>query len=358
MSTSDLADVKSLGLDQLGDMVEAMGQPRWRALQIVRWLYAKRVQSFDKMINLPAAFRTALAKGLFISQLSPDLVQHARDGTMKALVPLPSGRMIESVLIPDFDEKGNAKRLTVCVSSQVGCAMGCTFCATGRMGFQENLTCGQILDQVTIMDQLAVRNFGRNITNVVYMGMGEPMLNFASVTSSLQLLTLPDSLRLSRHRITVSSVGIARRIREFAHVEPRVKLALSLHAPSDTKRASIMPVSRSEHARLAPLVEALQYYTQATENTVTFEYCMFSGFNDTQRDARDLARICHRVPSKVNLIMYNSVPGVELKRSSEAALHRFIACLVKRGVTVTVRRSRGGDINAACGQLAVESATP
>ncbi len=352
MGASDLIDVKAFGPDQLGQMVETMGQPRWRARQIMRWVYAKRVQSFGEMTNLPAAFRTELERSSCISQVVPDQIKYAQDRTIKALVRLPSGRCIETVLIPDFDKAGTVRRLTVCVSSQVGCAMGCTFCATGRMGFQENLTCGQIVDQVVMMDQLAIRNFGRGITNVVYMGMGEPMLNYANVVSSLQLLTHPDACGLSRHRITVSTVGIARRIRDFAHVEPRVGLAFSLHAPNDDKRASIMPVSRNEHARLDPIIEALQYYTQTTKNTVTFEYCMFDGFNDTGQDARDLARICHRVPGKVNLIMYNAVPGVDLKRTSEAILDRFIACLVERGITVTVRRSRGADIAAACGQLA------
>ena len=350
--TPNHTDVKALGPDQLDRAVETMGQPRWRTRQILRWLYTKRVQSFSEMANLPAAFRAELDKSYGISQLIAVQIQHARDQTIKALLRLTSGRTIETVLIPDFDKSGKARRLTVCVSSQVGCAMGCTFCATGQMGFQENLNCGQIVDQVVMMNQLAARYFGRSITNVVYMGMGEPMLNFDSVVSSLKLLTHPDALDLSRHRITVSTVGIARRIRDFVQVEPRVNLAFSLHAPNDEKRASIMPVSRSEHARLAPLVEALQYYTKVTEKAVTFEYCMFSGFNDTERDARDLAHICNRVPSKVNLIMYNAIPGVELKRSSEVVLNRFMARLVKHGVTVTVRRSRGADIAAACGQLA------
>ena len=202
------------------------------------------------------------------------------------------------------------------------------------------------------MNALAKREFGRSVTNVVYMGMGEPLLNFAPVVTSLEMLTHPDLLGLSRHRITVSTVGIARRIRDFAQVEPQVNLAFSLHAPTDEKRASIMPVSRGQHASLGPIIDALRFYTRTTGRTVTFEYCMFRGFNDSQEDARALARICHQIPSKVNLIMYNAVDGVELERTREAALDRFISELVRRGVKVTVRRSRGGDIAAACGQLA------
>ena len=348
-------DIKSLGPADMEKWIESLGQPRYRAHQIFRWLYSRgRVASFDEMTNLPLALRSNLAAVARIGTLKVDRVQTARDHVVKALLRLPSGRAIETVLIPDFDENNQAKRLTVCVSSQVGCAMGCTFCATGTMGFQENLSCGQIADQVLYMDQVACDKYDRGVTNIVFMGMGEPLLNFDQVTRSLQILTSPEGLGLSRKRITVSTVGIARRIRDLARITPQVRLAVSLHAPSDEKRSSIMPVNRAENTRLGPLMEALEFYRRETGQRLTFEYCMFEGFNDTVDDASELARLCHRVGSRVNLIMYNTVAGMPFSRTGHRQLNLFIGQLVDLGVTVTVRRSRGMDIDAACGQLATK----
>lgn len=281
----------------------------------------------------------------------------AKDQTVKALMRLPSGRKIETVLIPSLDSDGNAHRLTVCVSSQVGCAMGCTFCATGSMGFQENLTCGQIVEQVSSMREIAHKRFGRDISNVVFMGMGEPLLNYNAVLASLEILTHPDAIGLSPKRITVSTVGLARRIRDLANDAPKIGLAVSLHAPDESKRSSIMPINRSEATDLAVLESAMKYHTTTTGRPLTFEYCLFRGFNDSDSDARALARLCHRVRAKVNLIMYNSVPGIGFERTSEARLNKFMAHLSARNVTVTVRRSRGADIAAACGQLANQAGT-
>lgn len=304
------------------------------------------------MTNLPVSLREILAKNACMEQLQLQTLLTAKDQTVKALMQLPSGRKIETVLIPSLDSDGNAHRLTVCVSSQVGCAMGCTFCATGRMGFQENLTCGQIVDQVSSMREIAHERFGRDISNVVFMGMGEPLLNYNAVLASLEILTHPDAIRLSPKRITVSTVGLARRIRDLANDAPKIGLAVSLHAPDESKRSSIMPINRSEATDLAALESAMKYHTTTTGRRLTFEYCLFRGFNDSDSDARALARLCHRVRAKVNLIMYNSVPGIDFERTSEARLNEFMAHLSARGVTVTVRRSRGADIAAACGQLA------
>ena len=350
---SKLLDLKSLSLTELEALMADLSQPRWRANQIFRWLYAGyEISSFDHMTNLPKSLRQTLKSVATLGTLRVERMETATDHTVKALMRLPSGRVFETVLIPDFDEQDRAKRLTVCVSSQVGCAMGCTFCATGLMGFSENLSCGHIADQVLFMDDLARKRYDRGITNVVFMGMGEPLLNFRHVANSLQILTSPDSLGLSRKRITVSTVGIARRIRDLAHVVPQVRLAFSLHAPTDAKRASIMPVSRNRHAQLKPLMEALEYYHSRTGQRITFEYCMFDRFNDTDEDARNLARLCQRVGGRVNLIMYNTVADLPFKRTANRRLDAFIKRLVDHNVTVTVRRSRGADINAACGQLA------
>ena len=232
---------------------------------------------------------------------------------------------------------------------------GVAFALTGQMGFKENITCGLIADQVLFMNALAQEQYGRCITNVVYMGMGEPLLNFGHVTKSLQILTNPMGLGLSRRRITVSTVGISRRIRDLANVVPQVRLACSLHAPTDAKRAMIMPISRNEHAQLTPLMDALAYYREVTGERITFEYCMFDGFNDSIEDAQNLARLCHRVAGRVNLIMYNTVADLPFARTGRGQLNTFIKHLVEMNVTVTVRRSRGADIDAACGQLAVKT---
>lgn len=355
METPKKVNLRALSREDLTTFVAGMGEPAYRARQIFRWLWAKGVSSFGEMTDLPAAFRTKLEA--VASADSPEFlhIQQAKDGTLKALVRLASGREVETVLIPGFDEDGDATRLTVCCSSQVGCAMACSFCATGQMGFRQNLTAGEIADQIRLMDLKAREVFGRGITNVVYMGMGEPLLNYRNVLQSIDVLTHEDGLGLSPRRITVSTVGLARRIRDLATDHPRVNLAISLHAPQDEKRSSIMPVNRSEATDLTALREAIQYYTHTTGRKVTYEYCMFAGFNDGDEDARALARVVAWAPSKVNLIMYNPVEGLGFKRTSEAQLNRFIQILVKRNVLVTVRRSRGQDIDAACGQLALKS---
>ena len=348
-------NIKALGLDALEALAQSMGQPTYRGRQLFKWLYGKGVGSFAAMTNLPQALRARLAAEAVIDTPTRSMLQTARDETAKGLFMLSSGRQVEAVLIPDVDEAGQAKRLTVCVSSQVGCAMACSFCATGLMGFQQNLTAGEIFDQVWSMHMLAHERYGRGITNIVFMGMGEPLLNYDNVLQSIDLLTHPDGLGLAPRRITVSTVGLARRIKQLADDHPRVNLAVSLHAPTDAKRSSIMPVNRAAATDLAALKEALIYYTQTTGRRVTYEYCMFQGFNDTAEDARHLAGVAAWAPSKVNLIMYNPVEGLGFARTLEGQLNAFIRILVEHGVTVTVRRSRGQDIDAACGQLAVRT---
>ncbi|HEX7121979.1 MAG TPA: 23S rRNA (adenine(2503)-C(2))-methyltransferase RlmN [Gemmatimonadaceae bacterium] len=353
--TDRKVNLKSLGESELCDFVEAIGEPRFRGRQLFSWLYGKGVSDFGEMTNLPAALRSRLPEVAEAPRIEFVREQVATDATIKALTRLPSGRHVETVLIPDFDETGAANRLTVCVSSQVGCAMGCGFCATGRMGFHQNLVAGEIYDQVWLMNELAQERFGRRVTNVVFMGMGEPLLNYDQVLRATELLMHPGALGLSPRRITVSTVGLARRIRQLADDGTRFKLAISLHAPSDEKRSSIMPVNRSESTDLTALRDAVQHYARTTGQRVTYEYCMFDGFNDSETDARRLAAVARWAPSKVNLIMYNPVPGLEFQPTPEDRLNRFIRVLVNEGVTVTVRRSRGQDIAAACGQLAGEA---
>lgn len=347
-------DLKALSREGLEAFAETLGQPRYRGRQLFKWLYGKGATHFEEMTDLPRRLREQLAGVAVLSTIERTQLQAATDGTLKALFTLSTGRQIESVLIPDVDEDGTARRLTVCVSSQVGCAMGCAFCATGLMGFQQNLTAGEIFDQVGQMNRLAEERFGRRITNVVFMGMGEPLLNYDAVLKSIEALTHEDGLGLAARRITVSTVGLARRIKQLADDETRFNLAVSLHAPEDAKRSSIMPVNRRAATDLGALQEAIRYYTRKTGRRVTYEYCMFEGFNDTEHDARQLARVARWAPSKVNLIMYNPVEGLGFHRTSELRLNRFIQTLVEADVRVTVRRSRGQDIDAACGQLAVQ----
>ncbi len=349
-------DLRSLDRAALEALAASMGEPAFRGRQLFKWVHEKGATSLDAMTDLPAGFRERLRASVSLGTLTEVRRQHATDRTIKCLFRLPSGRHIETVLIPDLGDDGAARRLTVCVSSQVGCAMGCTFCATGLMGFQENLTAGQIAEQVHAMEHVGQEAFGRGVSNVVFMGMGEPMQNYRAVTESLDLLC--DGLGLSPRRITVSTVGLARRIRQFADDQAsgavrKARLAISLHAPTDPQRSAIMPVNRSEKTDLKALGESVRHFYAQTGQRVTYEYCLFEGVNDSVEDARNLARVASWAPAKVNLIMYNPVEGTDFRSSSEPRLEAFIAELVRRRVRVTVRRSRGQDIDAACGQLAV-----
>lgn len=347
-----MTNVKTLTLLQLEAFAASISEPTYRGRQIYKWLYEKGATSFEEMTDLPADLRARLGEIASIGKITEVQRQVATDKTIKSLFELPSGRHVEAVLIPDFDDIGKAKRLTVCVSSQVGCAMGCHFCATGLMGFHENLSAGQIFDQAKFMDAVANEEFGRGITNVVYMGMGEPLQNYANVLKSTQLIC--DGIDLAPKRITVSTVGLARRIKQLADDEAPFNLAISLHAPTDAQRSAIMPVNRSEKTDIGALKEAVKYYHTLTGKRVTYEYCMFKDNNDSPTDAKNLAKIARWAPSKVNLIMYNPVEGTEFTSTDETTLNRFIAVLVEEDVRVTVRRSRGQDIDAACGQLAVQ----
>lgn len=325
----------------------------FRADQLWRWLWKHGERNLDAMTNLPATFRERIAAESTLNTLVPAGEQTASDGTIKFLFALASGRHVETVLIPDFDDAGHPTRMTVCVSSQVGCAMGCSFCATGLMGFQQNLTSGEIVEQVQLAHQAALDVYKSSVTNVVFMGMGEPLLNVEGVLGAVDKLTAEDGFGLGARRITVSTVGLATRIRELADLNVRFGLAVSLHAPFNAKRSSIMPVNRKTKTDLDSLMASIVYFTQKTGRRITYEYCMFAGFNDTVDDARELAKLVRRAPSKVNLIMYNPVEGLGFHRSDEDTLERFIQALVTADVTVTVRRSRGQDIDAACGQLAI-----
>lgn len=347
-------NLKSLTKDELREFTEELGLQSFRSDQLFQWLYQKGVHSFDEMTNLSKDLRARLKQIATVPTIEHVRQQESKDGTIKFLFKLQGEEehKVESVLIPEFYPDGAADRLTVCVSSQVGCVFGCSFCATGKMGFFRSLTHGEIVDQVQYIDELCEEKYGKGITNIVYMGMGEPLHNYESVVNSANIITDELSIGLSPKRITVSTVGLTKQIKKLADERQPFNLAISLHAANDEKRDEIMPINSSMN--LEQLKEAVQYYYQKLHRPITYEYLLFDEFNDTPEDARQLAEIVQWVPSKVNIIMYNDVAGVALKQAREQRLDAFMQELVKRDITATVRRSRGEDIDAGCGQLAIK----
>ncbi len=349
-------NLKSLSRVELESFCTDMGLKRFRSDQLFQWMYQKDVRNFDEMTNLSKDLRQKLSEVAEVGTIELASEQRSADGTIKFLFSLHDEHRVEAVMIPDFNEDGSPNRLTICVSSQVGCVFGCSFCATGKMGFLRHLTPGEIVDQIIKINQTTEELHGRGITNIVYMGMGEPLHNYASVVESAAVITDEKSLGLSPKRITVSTVGLTKQIKKLAEEQQPFRLAISLHAPTDEKRDKIMPINSS--LNLAALRESLEYYYAQTGNGVTYEYLLFDEFNDTPADARNLAKIAHWIPSKVNIIMYNNVAGVTLKRAREHRLDAFMRALRDKDVTATVRRSRGDDIDAGCGQLAIREGQP
>lgn len=346
-------NLKSLDRQELKHFGEQLGLQSYRADQLFQWLYQKGVSSFDEMTNLSKDLRSELDDIATVKRLKIHNKQTSIDGTIKFLFDLDddSNDMIESVLIPDFHADGTPRRITVCVSSQVGCIFGCSFCATGKMGFYRNLTHGEIIDQVQIINEISEEAFGKGVTNIVYMGMGEPLHNYRAVVESAAVISHEMGLGLSPKRITVSTVGLTKQIKQLADENQPFNLAVSLHAADDEKRNKIMPINES--LNLEMLEESVRYYYNKRMHPLTYEYLLFNDFNDSKHDAHKLADIVQWVPSKVNIIMYNKVKGVDLNRVREDRLDTFMQTLVNRGVTATVRRSRGDDIDAGCGQLAI-----
>jgi 23S rRNA (adenine2503-C2)-methyltransferase len=342
-----MRDVRELTLEELTELVVSLGESRFRGEQVYRWLHQHGVTSWDEMTNLSRASRDKLAAAATIGSLRVDEVQTSKDGTRKMRLLTHDGSPIESVLIPDGD------KLTQCISSQVGCALDCDFCATAKLGFARHLSAGEIVDQVyRARALLAEVEPGRRITNIVYMGMGEPLLNWKPVARSLEILTSASQLAFGARRITVSTVGVPERIRELAREFPQVKLALSLHAPRNDLREEIIPLNRQ--FPLEEVLDAVRDHVRTTGKKATFEYIVLPGVNDSEADARDLARVLDGVPSRINLIGFNPFPGAEYEKPSVKRLLTFRRWLARsyRG-DVTIRRSRGEDIQGACGQLSL-----
>jgi 23S rRNA (adenine2503-C2)-methyltransferase len=337
-------DIRKLSKEELIATFAEMGEPKFRATQVHEWLWQKSAKTFDEMTNLSKPLREKLKEQFGFQNITDCMVQQSSDGTLKLGMRLHDQRMIEGVMIPD-DERN-----TACVSSQVGCTLACTFCATGMLKRERNLDYGEIYDQVVIINQKAIETTGRPLTNIVYMGMGEPLLNYDNVMQSIKLITSPEGLHMSQKRITVSTSGISRGIIRLADENMNFNLALSLHAATDEKRNQIMDINKSNP--LASLVESLNYFYDKTENKVTFEYILFDRFNDSIEDAEYLIDLCRKVPAFVNIIEYNNVEGVTLRKAKSDRRDAFVAHLRNAGINAAIRRSRGKDIDAACGQLA------
>ncbi len=340
-------DIRTLSLEKLTDSLVSMGEKGFRAKQVYEWLWTKSAWSFEEMTNLSKGLREKLNEQFSIRPIVIDTEQHSKDRTIKFRFRLHDGHLVEGVLIPSPD----MERMTACVSSQVGCSLACSFCATGKMDRLRNLTAAEIYDQVVIIKRASEQNYERPLTNIVYMGMGEPLLNYREVLSSCDRISdMRYGLGMAAKRITVSTAGIAKMIRKLADDDTRFNLALSLHAANDKKRNEIMAINETNS--LSVLADALRYYYDAVKRRVTYEYIAFNFFNDSLEDAAELVEFCKVVPCKVNIIEYNKVEGIDFLKSDEDRLLAFQNYLETHGVTTTLRRSRGKDIDAACGQLA------
>ncbi|GAB2696586.1 23S rRNA (adenine(2503)-C(2))-methyltransferase RlmN [Mucilaginibacter koreensis] len=339
-------DIRSLSLEALQQQFIQLGEKAFRAKQVYEWLWKKSCFSFDDMSNISKELRNKLKDNYIINAVKINSSQFSADKTIKNSFILHDTHLIEGVLIPATD------RMTACVSSQVGCSLTCKFCATGYMERKRNLNPDEIYDQVVLIARQAQENYNQPLTNIVYMGMGEPLLNYSNVLKSIERITAEDGLNMAAKRITVSTAGIAKMIKKLGDDQVKFNLALSLHAANDEKRNTIMPIN--EQNSLKALAEALKYYYQKTKNAVTYEYIVFDGFNDNIQDAMELAKFCKHLPCKVNIIEYNPISFASFLNAGEDKIEAFAAYLRKQGIITNVRRSRGKDIDAACGQLAVK----
>ena len=337
-------DIRSLSLAQLEEFFLSINEKKYRAAQIYEWLWKKSAIDFDSMTNLNQLLRDKLKQEFDFYPVSIHKSQKSLDGTIKNAIELFDKKIVESVLIP------TEKRITACISSQVGCSLDCTFCATAQLERMRNLTVGEIVDQVVTIDTQAKQQFNMPLTNIVFMGMGEPLLNYTEVVKAIQKITAGNGLNMAPKRITVSTSGIPKMIKKLADENLKVNLALSLHSAIEKKRNEIMPFSVK--FSLVEIMESLQYWYEKTKNKVTFEYVVWKNFNDKTEDINALVNYAKKVPSKVNIIEYNSIGEEKFQNAEEEIIHQYVETLAKNKIQVNVRKSRGKDIDAACGQLA------
>ena len=338
-------NIRHVEVAEIERFIGKLGEKPFRVKQIVEWLWQKHAHSFDEMTNLSKELRKQLEDTFMLPALNVNTTQLSEDGTLKTRFQTFDDHMVEGVLIP------TTLRKTACVSSQIGCSLSCKFCATGTMERKRNLTFDEIYDQVVYILQQSEETYDKHLSNIVFMGMGEPLMNYHNVLKAIEKITSPDGLGMSAKRITVSTAGLVKQIRQLGDDNVKFKLAISLHAPNDKKRNEIMPINESNNIK--SLIEALNYFYKKTGTEISFEYILFRDFNDSEKDAEELTKIYRQVPADlINVIEYNSVDNFGFDKPDEDGFEKFVEILQKNRVNVRVRRSRGKDIDAACGQLA------
>ena len=349
ITASGVKNIRHFSLPELEAFFAEMGEKKFRARQVWEWIWMKHAQSFADMTNLSKELRQKLGDNFTLPALTVDATQYSSDGTIKSRFKTHEGHLCEGVLIP------TESRYTACVSSQIGCSLSCKFCATGYIDRKRNLDYDEIYDEVVLLNQQTEKTYGKKLSNIVFMGMGEPLLNYKNVLKAIERITAEDGLGMSPRRITVSTAGVAKMIRQLGDDKVRFKLALSLHAPNDTKRNEIMPINESNN--LKALIDALNHFYKETKNEITLEYILFKDFNDSEKDAQELIKIYRQIPADlVNIIEYNPIEFAKFEKPSEERVQQFMDTLAKAKVNAHLRRSRGKDIDAACGQLANKTA--
>jgi len=338
-------NIRHLSLSELEQYFESLGEKKFRARQVYEWVWSQHAAGFAAMTNLSKELRQLLEDNFSFPALGVDATQYSADGTIKSRFRTVDGHLVEGVLIPTDERK------TACVSSQIGCSLSCKFCATGYMQRKRNLDYDEIYDEVVLINQQSERVYEKKLSNIVFMGMGEPLLNYRNVLKAIERITAPDGLGMSPRRITVSTAGVAKMIHQLGDDKVKFKLAVSLHAANDVKRNEIMPINETNNIKA--LIEALNYFYKQTGNEITFEYILFKDFNDSLKDADELVKIYRQVPADlVNIIEYNPIEAALFAKPDDDTVARFMAHLEKNRVNARLRKSRGKDIDAACGQLA------
>jgi len=340
---SDKKDIRTFTFEQIQTFCLENNLPKFRAKQLQEWLWKKRATSFDEMTSLSKEMRDLFVEYFVINAVKIHKAERSIDSTIKYSMQLHDKNLVEGVLIP------SKKRITACISSQVGCSLDCTFCATGTLKLERNLDTAEIYDQVFILNEEAVSNFGKPLSNIVFMGMGEPLLNYNNLLESIELITTDKGLRMSPKRITVSTAGIAKMIKRLGDDEIKFNLAISLHTASDSKRNILMALNKK--VKLADLRKSISYFYDKTGSRVTYEYILFKDLNDNIEDAQKLVQFAKVSPCKINLIEYNKVDGVDYEKASNKRTENFMSYLEEKNIIVNLRKSKGKDIAAACGQL-------
>ena len=336
-------DIRNISVEELQKFCKDSNLPKFRAKQVGEWLWKKGATSFAEMTSLSKEMRDLFTVHFVINSVKIHKAERSIDGTIKYSMKLHDNQLVEGVLIP------SKKRITACISSQVGCSLDCAFCATGTLKLERNLTAAEIYDQVFILNEESISSFGKSLSNIVYMGMGEPLLNYNNMLESIELITTKKGMGMSPKRITVSTAGIAKMVKKLGDDMVKFNLAISIHSANDEKRSSLMILNDS--VPLQELRDAIRYFYDKTDSRITYEYILFKEVNDSVEDAKELAKFCKVSPCKINLIQYNKVDGMDYEKSSNKNTETFISYLEEKHLIVNLRKSKGKDINAACGQL-------